>query len=61
MRIWNPRSLMEKIQNQDQGFRMEKIWNRDPGHEMEKVRIRDQVYGINTLDQQNWKSRRQIC
>jgi hypothetical protein len=28
---------------------------------MEKIRIRDPGSGINIPDQQNWKSRRQIC
>jgi hypothetical protein len=40
---------------------MEKNWIQDPGPGMEKIRIRDQVSGINILDQQNWKSRHKIC
>ncbi len=52
---------MEKIRIRDQGTRMEKIWIQNPGSGMEKNRIRDPGSGINILDQQNWKSRRQIC
>ncbi len=52
---------MEKIWIRDQGSRMEKIWIQNPGYGMEKNRIRDPGSGINIPDQQNWKSRRQIC
>jgi hypothetical protein len=52
---------MEKIQIWDQGSKMEKFWIQNPGSEMEKIRIRDPGSGINIPDQQNWKSRRQIC
>ncbi len=45
---------MEKIRIRDQGSRMEKIWIRDGKNS-------DQRSGINIPDQQNWKSRRQIC
>ncbi len=61
MRIRDPGSRMEKIRIWDQGSRMEKIWIPHPGSGMEKIRIRDPVSGINIPDQQNWKSRRQIC
>jgi hypothetical protein len=50
-----------KIWIRDQGSRMEKIWIQNPGSGMEKIRIRDPGSGINIPDQQNWKSRRQIC
>ncbi len=52
---------MEKIWIWDQGSRMEKIWIQNPGSGMEKIRILDPGSGINIPDQQNWKSRRQIC
>ena len=61
MRIRDPGSGMEKIWIRDQRSRMEKIWIQDPGSRMEKNRIRDTGSGINIPDQQNWKSRRQIC
>ena len=61
MRIWDPGSGMEKIWIWDQESRMEKIWIQNPGSGMEKIRIRDPGSGINIPDQQNWKSRRQIC
>ncbi len=61
MRILDPGSGMEKIQIRDQGLRMEKIVIQDPGSGMEKIRIRDPGSGINIPDQQNWKSRCQIC
>ncbi len=40
---------------------MEKIWIQNPGSGMEKIRTRDPGSGINIPDQQNLKSRRQIC
>jgi hypothetical protein len=61
MRIRDPGSEMEKIQIRDLGSRMEKIWIQNPGSGMEKIRIQDPGSGINIPDQQNWKSRRQIC
>ncbi len=61
MRIRDTASGMEKIRIRDQGSRMEKIWIQDQASGMEKIWIRDQVSGINIRDQQNWKSRRQIC
>jgi hypothetical protein len=61
MRIRDPGSGMEKIWIRDQGSRMEKIWIQNPGSGMEKIRIRDLGSGINIPDQQNWKSRCQIC
>ncbi len=61
MRIRDPGPGMEKIRIRDQGSRMEKIWIQNLGFGMEKNRIRDPGSGINIPDQQNWKSRRQIC
>ena len=60
-RIPDPGSRIEKIQIRDQGSRMQKILIQDPGSGMEKIRIWDPRSGINIPDQQNWKSRRQIC
>jgi hypothetical protein len=60
MRVQDPGSLMDKFRVRDQESGMEKIWIRDLGPRIEKIRIRHQVSGINILDQQNWKSHRQI-
>ena len=50
---------MEKIWISDPGWK--KIWIQNLGSGMEKIWIRDPGSGINIPDQQNWKSRRQIC
>ncbi len=43
------------------GIQDGKICIQNSGSGIEKIRIRDPGSGINIPDQQNWKSRRQIC
>jgi hypothetical protein len=61
MRIRDPEPRMEKIRIRDQGFKIEKIWIQNLGSGMEKIWILNPGSGINIPDQQNWKSRCQIC